>query len=100
MTFSTSSIIIMGFMVALYVFLLLDRLKRKSSAQHFEQGYEFAKQMLLKDVLSRSQLLDFAGAPSTVSDFDRGIRQAVSDYTHDKWKIEDLKNSKGDVDEL
>jgi len=100
MTFSTSSIIIMGFMVALYVFLLVDRIKRKHSALHFEQGYEFAKQMLLKDVLSRNQLLDFACAPATVTDFDRGIRQAVTDYTHDKWKIEDLKNSKGDVDEL
>lgn len=90
-TISTLVLLVLGFF---YLFLYLDRLSRQHYKIQFDHGYEFAKQALLKGHLSRNQLSEMAIHPGHMGAFEYGILKALSDYTHDKWKIEELTEKK------
>lgn len=90
MGFHTISILVLIVLGFFYLFLYLDRLSREFYKKQFDHGYEFAKQSLLKNQLTRNQLSEMAIHPGRMRGFEYGILKALSDYTHDKWKIEEL----------
>jgi|ERR1700682_1928330 len=97
MVFKLSTIIIFILLGIVYFFLYRDRVRRQYEQERYEAGYEFAKQALLKGYFSRNQLSEMAISPwTTMTSYDRGILKALSDYTHDKLKIEELEKSKDD----
>jgi hypothetical protein len=94
MVFKLSTIIIFSLLGIVYLFLYRDRVRRQYEQERYEAGYEFTKQALLKGYLTRSQLAELAISPfGALTSYDRGILKALSDYTHDKLKIEELEKS-------